>query len=123
MCGPDADELGRMGYVLWARQYEAVLAESATAAVSVLKTSEIGCVMALGLHGVAWAEDALSAMLDAVPGMPTLLIAPARCGTVSRAAVTVEAGDMARVMEALRVLCMRRRGPKTAGCAVFRDEH
>ena len=115
VCGIDPDETGRLGYVLWAREYAPVIAGNAEQAVRALAEHDIECAIAVGFRGVSWAEEIVVAMLNACPGLPTLLLAPAEQVWVTKAAVMADPRDMARVMEVVKVLCARRRGPKTAG--------
>ena len=112
----DEDELSRTGYLLWVKQYNPVLAVDGLAAMKVLSEQWFDCAMVMASSSPRVAEAVVRAIAGARPDLPIVVFAPPQSGVGSDLpALVCQTVSVAEMLERLRVVLARKRGPKAAG--------
>ncbi len=110
--GCDEDEISRLGYVLWLRKYAATVATSASAALAAAAATEFELAIVMGMQWPHEANAVVSALKAFRPETKVIFVARENAVSMSQADVILGGPDVALLLERLRVLAVRRRGPK-----------
>lgn len=108
----DAAELACVRYVLSTRLYAVAGVSTVEDARGAAGACAFDCVLVMHRLEPDYSESVVVALRAALPDVPSVLLVRTFPVQPSAATVVCMAGDVARLIDQVRILCLRRRGPE-----------